>query len=60
MIAAKQNSQSKVTKQIEEKIECKSCNGTGQIIDHSKINSRSIDIPYKYCKDCGGSGFINN
>lgn len=43
-----------------EEVECENCNGTGQIIDYGKINSRSIDVPYKYCEECGGSGIKNN
>lgn len=50
----------KVKNQIEVPVECESCDGSGQIVDHSKIHSRSIDVPYKHCEDCKGSGFKNN
>lgn len=38
------------------KASCKNCNGTGELIDHSRINSASINIPYTTCLVCGGTG----
>ena len=36
--------------------DCPACCGSGEQIDTSKINSKSIDIPWKICVNCGGSG----
>lgn len=35
---------------------CDYCDGTGEVINEAKISSRSIDIPYKYCPICHGTG----
>jgi hypothetical protein len=40
--------------------DCKSCCGSGEQIDSSKIHSNTIDIPYKICCNCGGSGVDPN
>lgn len=41
---------------------CSECDGTGEveIIDQSRVNSRTIDIPYKKikCELCDGTGII--
>ena len=44
----------------DEQVTCKNCDGAGDIIDHSKINCRSIDVPYKICPECCGSGVLNS
>jgi len=35
---------------------CDRCDGEGEVIAHSNISSRSIDVPYKLCPICRGSG----
>lgn len=45
---------------IEETVECKNCEGAGDIVNHTKINCRSVDVPYEICSDCGGSGLVNS
>jgi len=41
---------------------CPDCNGEGYIdeIDYKRVNSTSIDVPYKLviCQFCDGQGFI--
>jgi hypothetical protein len=34
---------------------CETCWGTGEVKDERRINSTTIDIPYKICPDCRGS-----
>lgn len=45
-------------------IECPDCNGEGWVeeIDWRKVNSATIDIPYKKvkCEKCDGTGVIEN
>jgi len=42
--------------------DCPDCNGTGEtdVIDTSKVNSQTIDIPYKKvkCENCNGEGWV--
>ena len=35
---------------------CSYCDGEGEIIDRSRINSTTINIPYARCPECGGDG----
>lgn len=42
---------------VEEEIEvCEYCNGEGEVIATEKIHSRIIDVPYKKCPECNGTG----
>lgn len=36
---------------------CPECGGSGEVINYLKVNSASIDIPYKTCTNCYG-GFL--
>lgn len=35
---------------------CDYCDGECEVIATEKINSATIDIPYKRCPECGGTG----
>lgn len=35
---------------------CDNCEGTGEVIAKERIHSRIIDIPYKKCVECNGTG----
>ncbi len=37
---------------------CPECEGAGDIVDRFRINSTSIDIPYRKCPECRGTGKI--
>ena len=39
-------------------IDCPDCNGSGEELDHSKINCRTISPPYKECDTCQGLGKV--
>lgn len=40
----------------DEPLECDICEGTGEVIAQERIHSRIIDIPYKKCMECSGTG----
>lgn len=40
----------------DEPIACDNCEGTGEVIARERIHSRIIDIPYKKCLECNGTG----
>lgn len=35
---------------------CDYCEGTGEVIAYERIHSRIIDVPYKTCAECRGTG----
>lgn len=37
---------------------CTYCEGEGEVLDKSRINSTTIDEPYKVCPMCGGRGVL--
>lgn len=44
---------------LEESHICDRCDGEGEVVAHERINSRTIDIPYKTCPICKGQGIKN-
>lgn len=40
----------------EESNDCDNCEGTGEVIARERIHSRIIDVPYKTCAECHGTG----
>lgn len=45
--------------EIEQTDICEYCEGEGEVINHSRINHTTTDIPYKTCPSCRGTGIKN-
>lgn len=35
---------------------CNYCQGEGEVIDQLRVHGNTIDIPYKTCPECNGTG----
>ena len=35
---------------------CNYCQGEGEVIDQLRVHGNTIDIPYKSCPECNGTG----